>query len=289
MLGVWLLLAALPARAQSPDLSVVLERAGRAVAAIEAGASLVVADEVLAQTADLQNRMGGSNFSGAGERGVGGTGIMEYNTRRVKRQSRSQVLMWFRPSNPPAWGTARQVLEIDGEAVPPPPKPFEDVAREGVRALAAQWNAWSEAGRKVHLGEQVRDVASPLFALMLLRDAVRPGVEFKKGGEETVGGVRAWKVTFTEKVVTVSRLEGLPASPLHGTFWIDPAEGRVLRTRLEAGDKQSIFQVRTEVDYRMDAALGLMMPSELRERYDAPEGKVEGKASYANYRRVALP
>jgi hypothetical protein len=76
--------------------------------------------------------------------------------------------------------------------------------------------------------------------------------------------------------------------PLRGTFWVDPANGRVLRTRIEGGDRLSAVQFHVEVNYAPDARLGLLVPVEMKERYDGLDERVDRKATYGNYRRFEV-
>lgn len=277
--------------AQAPDLAQVLARAGQYVQKLDAALGLVVAEERYAQTAKLIKNLGGSNFgvSGGGDGRLPGDGLVEKGTRKQKRQSRSEVVMRLRPGTPLVWEAMRYVLDGDsgivasGEA-----GAIERAAGEGGAALATLWRNAAPKGRAVHLGDTEREVASPLAPLTLLRDGVRDVVEFKKDGEEKVGGASLWKVSFTERGrLVLPRATGTTADPLRGTFWIDPADGRVLRLRIETADRLLAFQVRTEVDFAPEAALGVLVPRELRERYESPSGKVEGRATYSGFRRVA--
>jgi hypothetical protein len=75
--------------------------------------------------------------------------------------------------------------------------------------------------------------------------------------------------------------------PARGVIWIDPQDGRVLRTKLELGTGLSMEQMRVEVEYAPDAGLGVPVPVSMRERYDSPSGKVDCKTTFRNYRPAA--
>jgi hypothetical protein len=64
---------------------------------------------------------------------------------------------------------------------------------------------------------------------------------FARAGEEQIGGVRVWKVTYdeTERPAGV----GLGWLRLMGAFWIEPRTGCVLRTTLDLREAQRLLRV----------------------------------------------
>jgi hypothetical protein len=76
--------------------------------------------------------------------------------------------------------------------------------------------------------------------------------------------------------------------PFRGMFWVDPANGRVLRTRIEAGNRTADYQLRIEVRYEQHRDLEAWVPVEMNERYETFQGKVTGRATYRHYRRFEV-
>ena len=87
-----------------------------------------------------------------------------------------------------------------------------------------------------------------------------------------------------------------------GTVWIGRADGSVVRTSLTVRDAATNTTAVLDVDYRLDAKLGLKVPVRMSETYEqqvilnvAPRGspqnlsarreRIECVATYSNYRR----
>lgn len=267
-----------------PDLTEVLARAGRYVAAFERTLGTVIAEERYVQVVDTTKAMGGSNF-GVG----GGPGVMEHDTKRAKRTTISEFLMLRLSNTPELWTGVRDVLQVDGKVVVGREGRLERLLRESPGDLGQQWLQLSAESARYNLGPLERDFNVPTFALVYLRDSIRERSRFEKTGEEGVSGTKGWKVGFfEERRPTLVLDRNRNDVPLRGTFWIDPRDGRVLRTRIEAGDRLSAARFRIEVVYSADARLGVLVPIEMTERYENAEARVDAKATYTKYRRFEV-
>jgi hypothetical protein len=71
-----------------------------------------------------------------------------------------------------------------------------------------------------------------------------------------------------------------------GRFWIEPDSGRVLMSELNVRERQR--QGTVTVSYQSEPYLGLLIPIEMRERYDDRKTKsvIEGIATYGRFRSV---
>jgi hypothetical protein len=269
--------------AQQPQLSDVLAMAATQVASLETSLASVVVDEEYVQNAEVSKSIGGSSL------GVGGgvdNAMVEGHTTKSKRTSRSEVLLTRRPEAPLVWSGVRSTLEIDGKPSEGEAGRLERLAADPA-ALGREWNTLREASRRVAIGPFPRDLHSPWTTLALLRADQQPRVRFKKDGEEKVGGVVVWKVAFVEdKTPALLKTTGNVPVPARGTMWIDPKDGRVVRTKLELGTGLSMEQMRVEVEYAQDAGLGTLVPLSMRERYDTTAGKVDCKTTFRNFRRA---
>jgi hypothetical protein len=270
--------------AQAPELPDVLARAAQYVAQLETALPAVVVDEDYAQTAQTTKNLGGSNL------GVGGgptNMVTEGSTSTSKRKSRSELLLVRRSAAPLVWSGARNVLDIDGKATGNAPGRLDGLLTEK-GALDRQWAALADETRKVQIGAVVRTPHVAWTALALLRSDQQGRVVFKKSGEEKIGGVTAWKVSFLEqKGPALLRSSGNVQLPSSGFFWIDPQTGQVLRTKLELGTSLNMEQLRIEVEYAMDAGLGVLVPVSMKERFENEKGKVDGKVTFTRYRKIS--
>jgi hypothetical protein len=122
---------------------------------------------------------------------------------------------------------------------------------------------------------------------------------FSKEREDLYHGGPVWVVEFDERDqgTLIRRGDGRNI-PARGRLWIVPTDGRVVRTELEVEDfvRGGDSRARIHVTWRVEAALGLLVPSEMRELYEGPwqawnKGRprqrydIEGTATYSNYRR----
>jgi cell wall assembly regulator SMI1 len=74
---------------------------------------------------------------------------------------------------------------------------------------------------------------------------------------------------------------------LRGRFSIDPTGGQVLSSELIA--ESTDLRAQIDVTYARDAAMGVLVPREMREKYTLKDGsRIEGRATYANFRRFRV-
>jgi hypothetical protein len=74
--------------------------------------------------------------------------------------------------------------------------------------------------------------------------------------------------------------------PSRGRFWIDPTDGRVLRTLFETRPDGGVNTL--EVRFRYEPRLDLLVPGEMIERRNAGLETLEGRAVYSNFRRFQV-
>lgn len=276
-----------PDSALARQVDALVTRAGAAAAADRTRPLL--AEETYVQTLETSKGLGGSTFGIGGAGGAGGAGMpaMEQHTSRSKRTTVSAWLATTRAERPAAWAIVREPREVDGT-------PAAAAARLQTLATAPDQlgKAWTElvkTGEAQHLGPLARDVVNPWLAVDLLADDIRPHLVFKLDGEERLAGTPTTKLSFTERPgpSAVQDREGAWAR-VRGTLWID-AEGRPRRSRLELADTTGLRKTRHEVEFALDQSLGSVVPTELRERLDFPDGKIDARATYRHHRRPAGP
>ena len=134
---------------------------------------------------------------------------------------------------------------------------------------------------------------------MFLFHENQPRFTFRKTGEKTVNAQRVWVVAYDETriptLIATTNGEGLP---IHGELWIEPASGRVLKTKMivENLNPARGSQVDTEryrprividVTYRADPSLNILVPVEMKELYEKSTEKVVCAATYSNFRLIA--
>jgi hypothetical protein len=76
--------------------------------------------------------------------------------------------------------------------------------------------------------------------------------------------------------------------PAHGRFWIEAASGRVFASELIAQD--AIIEGVVDVEYQLESEIDLLVPIEMRERYDLRHDRtiVTGEATYGRFRQFQV-
>jgi hypothetical protein len=258
------------------SLYYVLNRAVAAVASFEREFAAVVADEHFVQQAK-------------------GT------SSAARREVRSDLLL-VRVPGQDGWLPFRDVFEVDGRAVRDRTerlqKLFIDTPQTAINAATQISNESS----RYNIGAVIRTINVPTFGLMLLRPSYLKRFEFKKRGEEMVGDVLTWRVTFEERTrPTVVRTlpRGGNDVPLEGSFWIEPQSGRVIRTLVKTigtpdpGSLMYVVSNRTlmwvDVKFAPGEIPGLWVPQTMTEWARAENrSEVTGTATYSRFRRFEV-
>ena len=71
-------------------------------------------------------------------------------------------------------------------------------------------------------------------------------------------------------------------------MWIDPVDGRVVRTEVRTGGKHSALRSEITVRYRLNAELGIWVPRDMKERYKIGDGQIEATAKYSNFQQFQV-
>jgi hypothetical protein len=144
-----------------------------------------------------------------------------------------------------------------------------------------------EESSRHNIGSGTRDTNVPTFALQFLSDELRGGFTFKLKGREGLNDLETVVVEYLETssptVIVGRQNEDVPS---RGRFWIDPTDGRIVRTLLETRPNGGVNTL--DVVYRHEPRLGILVPSQMDERRNAGAEVVEGRATYTNFRRFRV-
>jgi len=142
-----------------------------------------------------------------------------------------------------------------------------------------------------NLGDIVREINSPTFALKVLREAEVERFSFERTGTEKIGGISTWVVRFTERGLR-TLVRGDHGELLHstGTFWIEPATGRILKSEFLIENTYATLPVkaRTVVTYAKGKTVDMLVPSQMVEHYSTPRSTIDCLADYSNFRRFEV-
>ena len=147
--------------------------------------------------------------------------------------------------------------------------------------------AFSSDTAKHNLGNVARTINIPLLAMMFLHPRVNERFEFTDGGEENINGRILRKAIYKEvarpTLIKTSRGRDLAMT---GFIWIDPFNGAVMKTELNAADP--IVRSQVIVTFRRDEALDMIVPEKMEEYYKAYSAvdDILATATYTNVRRI---
>jgi hypothetical protein len=256
-----LITAVLAQPAEQPDLRSVMARAGAYVDQYQRDFSLLLADERYVQEV---------RDPAATKRRVL---LSEFALVRVEGADRT------------LWLAFRDVVEVDGRAVRDRQERLQRLFLAPPADVLAQARAIALESARYNVGDVTRTVNVPTLALEFLESAAQKRSRFKKAGEETVQGARAWLVSFEERArPSLIRTPGGQDVRTKGLAWIDPRTGRVLKTRLDPQVRRGVT-ARIITIYAPDERLQLWVPIGMEDLYETPSGTLACEATYTNFRR----
>ena len=202
----------------------------------------------------------------------------KYGIHDLRRLLLSEVGFLRLPGNL-EWIGQRRVQSVDGRAVRAAAAPLADeLSRpsDPKRALqiAAQ-NASFSLGRP-------RSINVPTLPLDLLSRRSAAALTFERVSQRRLDGRLVEQISLREPgsgALVVSGPRRFARVAIEAM--VDPASGALLSARVDMQLPEEHATHRVEVDYRHDAALDMLVPTELRETF----GSVRGTARYTNYRR----
>ena len=266
-------LPALPLSAQEPTLDAILARAGVYVIDFQKKLSGVVAEEQYVQHVRVP------------------LGMRANSLIPTHRELKSDLLL-VKPAGADRYMEFRDVFEVDGRPVRDRNERLMQLFVSPSASSAFQVQRIMDESSRFNIGNLQRTVNTPVLALMILNPANQRRFTFKRTdrGHPVLGrsgkiADTVWVIDFkeTEKDTIIRTTNGRDL-PARGRFWIDPETGQVLGSELVAEDTSITGLI--DVEYQTEAAIGLLVPAEMRERYELrrDSSRVEGTATYGRFR-----
>jgi hypothetical protein len=277
--------ASVVVRAQPPTLDVVLSRAATYVSDFHRRLSGIVAEERYVQdwkTTDTRSPRAG--------------GVLGH------RELKSDLLL-VKPGPDAAWMEFRDVFEVDGQPVRDRSERLTKLFLDPSPSTDAQIRQILEESARYNLGDVQRNVNGPVFPLLFLERVNQYRFKFKRttdripraaAGDAPQDGafrtsVEIWAISYDEKeAATFIRTTEGKDLPVHGRFWIDPASGRVLMSELIAENR--VLRATIDASYQSEPLLGLLVPVEMRERYEGRRNgsRIDAVATYGRFRQFEV-
>mgnify|MGYP001562440613 CR=1 FL=1 len=268
MLRTAIVLATLGAIAatQTPDAATHRDRLDAYLLAYEPQLSVLVADEEMTQRV---------------EQGFGGW-------RVTNRRIHSEVAFVALPGNA-GWLGFRRVMKVNGKAVKDRGVPLAQLMAEGASDDYDQARLLLTDSAAHNLGAP-RTINLPNLPLELLHPRHRHRFAQEVFAQEKVRGTQT-VVLRLDEFSTPSIIQQADGGDMQTVVWawLEPASGRLLRAQVNAKDARfggPRFSAEVRVDFKDEPALGLLVPSEMNEKFFVDEaGTGTGTAKYTNYRK----
>jgi len=228
-----------------PDLEQLLSRAGRYVQRHDRELGGLAAEETFNQKLFKQRN----------------SGLLKM------RLVRSDVVFMGAP-NDFRWAALRDAFEVDG-------KPVRDHAPRLERLFLdtpSMDTALEQAAPIVEksaahdLGGAAHNFNIPTLVLAFLHPDNQRRFRFARKGRDVVEGVAVWAVEYAEQQ-SPAFIRDAEGRDLYGsgTVWIDPADGKIVRTYFKVSDAAGLFQVELTTTFRYWSENALWVPKEMRE------------------------
>jgi hypothetical protein len=259
---------------QSPDLAGVLRRAGDTVSRYASMSAVIIADESCTQRA--YQLPGGVRYQAAPQMVA---------LRRWKAEL--ALVQLPAPDGPGVpWMELRDVVAVDGKQVPDHKTRLEQMFQGDPNWRTTKAREVIRESAKFNIGPIRRTINTPAVPLLVLYGPNQFRFTFRKTGEDTIDGVRAWKVRFTESRSPTLIRSANDGSDMvaNGSLWIAAASGDVVRSELHCG---GFSDDTLTVRYQRHPAFGLWLPAEMTEKAVGVENEswVDGECTYSNFRR----
>jgi hypothetical protein len=232
-------------------------------------------------------------------------------TRAISRQLVAEFAL-IRNGND--WDGFRNVYEVDGKPVSDAKDRMAKIFTDAPGSAVEQWKRIAAESSRYNLGAMQRNFNVPTVGLFFLSAANQGRFRFTKDKDDQVGGVRVWKVKYEEtRKPTIIRTSTGKDMPVKGEAWIDPVDGRILKTHMQIDSEMAVAvspstsgrgmsvpgRVKTTasitVTYAAEPKLGILVPAEMLETYEAPMRsaftgednmtKINCRATYSEFKR----
>lgn len=186
------------------------------------------------------------------------------------------------------WMPFRDVFEVKGKKVRERNDRLLKLFLDNDKGAFDKAARLNDASAKHHLGNVARTINIPTLGMMLLHPRVNERFEFTDGGEETLNGRVLRKALYREvaRPTLIKTTRGRDLA-LTGTIWIDPFNGAVVKSEMNAADPAVRCQV--VVTFRRDEALAMWVPEKMEEYYKAALAvdDILATATYSNVRKYS--
>ena len=269
--------------AQEPELETVLARASEYIQHYERTLGMVIAREEY-----IQRVPAGGSMSLPAAPGLAGNIRTPYRAEDQERRLLSDYMM-IRLQSDEQWVGFRAILEVDGKPVRDRLERMQEVLTGSVEETIELWKKLSEESARYNIGNVTRTNNVPTLGLLVLRGDHQHRFELEHTGNERIEDLDVWEISFREhsSPALIQNLQGDDIFT-YGRIWVDPADGRIVRTEVRTGDKNSELQTEITVRYQPHAGLDVWVPRDMKERYKVGDSRIDAEAKYSDYQQFKV-
>lgn len=187
------------------------------------------------------------------------------------------------------WMGFRDVYEVDGRPVRDHDQRLSKLFVEAPANADTMTHARqiADESARYNLGTVRRNINVPTMALAFLRRDNQSRSTFAIDGTAKIENTNTVVLAFTERESPTIIRSGTTDAPASGRFWIDPGNGRIVRSQLRASPAKITATV--TVTYATAPKLDVWVPVSMSESYRGSAGEsISGNASYKNFRRFSV-
>jgi hypothetical protein len=214
-----------------------------------------------------------------------GFGAMNRTQVRQRRDLRSDFLL-IKPPDSPLWLPFRDVYEVDGSRVRDREQRLMKLLIDPGSDAVQQAARLAEESARFNLGNLRRTVNNPVLAIAFLQAGIQPRFRYELRDRDDERGRSIWVIGYREQV-RPTLIKGAFDRDIaaEGRYWIDAADGRVMRTEFTLADVSVTARVTTRFEF--DERLGIAVPIEMTESYLVSNtgAQINGRATYGSFRR----
>jgi hypothetical protein len=251
------------ASAQTPAALELVGRAGRYVSTFIDTFSNVVAEETYVQE---------SIWTRGGQR----------------RELKSDFLLILPPDSS-VWVPFRDVFEVDGRPVRDRQERLTKTLLQPTKsALERAYQIAQEGARYNIEASMKRTINNPLLALAFVQAEAQPRFRYSLDRRDPAEGPGVWIVEYREDAhPTFIKGAFDKDMPVKGRYWINEADGRIIRSEVSVEDPSVGAKITT--DFQQDDRFKIDVPVRMSEVYRLINGRVvTGVATYGRFRRFGV-
>jgi hypothetical protein len=254
---------AAPAAAQPPSAFELVGRAGRYVSTFIDTFSNVVAEETYEQE---------STWTRGGQR----------------RELKSDFLLILPPDST-VWIPFRDVFEVDGRPVRDRQERLTKTLLQPTKsALDRAYQIAQEGARYNIEASMKRTINNPLLALAFVQTEAQARFRYSTDRQDPAEGAGVWIVEYREEAHPTFIKGAFDKDlPVHGRYWINQSDGRIIRSEVNVEDPSVAAKITT--DFQQDDRFKIDVPIRMSEIYRLINGRVvTGTATYGRFRRFGV-